>query len=377
MSFAWLAKPVILRSKAILSYTKVREADKDHREKIMAGSTVKNIIIGILALNFVVIFHEFGHFTACKLFGVRVNTFSIGFPPVLASVKLGQTNFEIGALPLGGYVSPDPHDVHELPYVKKMIMVLAGILANFLLAFLILFILARRTTTRPIPVVDSVTPDSPASRAGIQPDDRYVALNGVEIDEENIPGFLQTVLASPGQEITLTLERNGQQLEVPVKIDENNPLYGKGIGRLGTPLKTESVPKPTLWKAITQTRESFSGLFSQMGPAMAALMQPKNKSGNGVIGPIGIMSLLGKSLGYGFATFLYFVAIISFNIGVFNLLPIPLLDGGTAAYYTLEALTGSKLPPALATLIYLIFMALLIGLMIRLTIGDLRQLRRK
>ncbi len=343
----------------------------------MAGSTVKNIIIGILALNFVVIFHEFGHFTACKLFGVRVKTFSIGFPPTIASVKLGSTSFEIGALPLGGYVSPDPHDVHELPYIKKMIMVLAGIFANFLLAFLILFILARRTTTRPIPVVDSVTPDSPASRAGIQPDDRYVAMNGIAINEENIPGFLQTILASPGQEITLTIERKGEQLDVPLKIDKNNPLYGKGVGRLGTPLKTESVPKPTLWHAITQTRDSFSGLFSQMGPAMAALMRPKNKSGNGVIGPIGIMSLLGKSLGYGFATFLYFVAIISFNIGVFNLLPVPLLDGGTAAYYTLEALTGSKLPPAIATLIYLIFMALLIGLMIRLTIGDLRQLRRK
>ncbi|MGE0009310.1 MAG: RIP metalloprotease [Candidatus Babeliales bacterium] len=343
----------------------------------MAQNSIKNIIIGIIALNLVVIIHEFGHFAACKLFGVKVNTFSIGFPPVIASTKIGDTTYQLGALPLGGFVSPDPQGVQKLPYIKKMIMVLAGIFMNFLLAFLILFALARRTNRKPIPVIDTVLPDSPAAHAGLQPGDRFIAINSIPFDQENITELLQTIYNSGGKQVTFIIERDGRELTVPVHITNHNPLLGDGVGTVGVSFQTEKVPTPTLWESITHTRKSFSALFASMGPTVAKMLRSKGKNNGGVIGPIGIMSLLGKSLSYGLATFLYFMAIISFNIGAFNLLPIPFLDGGVAAQYTLEALTGTHLPPAIVTIIYIIFIMLLVFMMIRLTVGDVRQLRRK
>lgn len=343
----------------------------------MISASVKNIIIGIIALNFVVIFHEFGHFAACKLFGVPVHTFSIGFPPVLASVKLGATNYQLGALPLGGYVAPDEKAVQELPYIKKMIMVLAGIFMNFLLSFLILFGLARAGTETPTPVIGEVTPDSPASNAGLHAGDRFIAVNGSPIDPENVLSFLQELMTSPGKQVTLTIERHGKEMDIPLTIGKNHPLYGQGVGRIGTQLVTKQAARPSLWQAVTHTRQAFTGLMSSMGPTVTALLKPKNKNGSGIVGPIGIMSVLGKSLGYGYKTFLYFIALISFNIGAFNLLPIPMLDGGTAARFTLEALTGSHLPPFISTVLYLLVIAIMTFIMIRLTVGDVRRLFQK
>ncbi len=339
----------------------------------MARGRLANILIGLLALNFVIIVHESGHFTASKLFGVRVNTFSIGFPPVLASVKLGETTFQLGALPLGGYNALDEKELQELPYPKKMVMVFAGIFFNFLLAFFIFFGLARRTTKKAIPVVAEVIPDSPGSRADIQPGDRYVALNGTPIHENNLTKFLQTIMASPGKTMQFTIQRNDREFELPVTIGKFNPLYGYGVGRLGTPLKTVTIPKPSLWQAITDTGKSFSGLFRKMGPTVAALL--RRNGGSGVTGPLGMMSMMGKSLSFGLDTFFYFMALISLNLGLFNLLPIPMLDGGQAARYTIEALVGSELPKGVVNIVYILFMVLMLIIVFRLTVRDVRRLR--
>lgn len=336
---------------------------------------LKHILIGLLALNFVVLFHESGHFVACKAFGVRVDKFSIGFPPAIASIKIGETTFQLGALPLGGFVSPDHKEVEELPYAKKMIMVLAGVFFNFILSFFLFFMLARRTTKKGIPVVDTVIPDSPAERAGIEPGDRFVAMSGKPVHEGNLPGFLQAIMASPGQEVIMTIQRDNREFDVPVTIGKFNPLYGYGVGRLGTPLKTVEIPRPSLWQAITQTRQSFSGLFRKMGPTVAALV--KRNGGSGVTGPIGIMSLMGKSLSFGSDTFLYLMGIISLNLGFFNLLPLPMLDGGQAAKYTIEALMGSRIPTGITNIVYILFLALVIAFIVRLTFRDIKRMRRK
>jgi len=150
------------------------------------NKTIKTIyhqVVGLVGLSLVILVHEFGHFLAAKLFGVGVPIFSVGFGPRLFGYRIGQTVFQLAAIPLGGYVSMNPVDLAMQPYGYKMIIILAGIVFNILFTYLVLVYLAWHGKHQTIPIVDVVIPDSPAQKANIQKNDSFIAIDGEPLDD--------------------------------------------------------------------------------------------------------------------------------------------------------------------------------------------------
>ncbi len=336
--------------------------------------SLKGIIIGLLGLSLVIIVHELGHFLACKIFNIHTPTFSIGFDPQLISTKIGSTEFQIGAIPLGGYVSIDPRELSAAAYWKKMIIIFAGIVNNILFALGIFFFMLFRTTKKPIPVIETVKPESPAEESGLEENDRFIAFDNEPI-HNGLSTFFQKIVSSPGKTILMTIERDYQQFDVPVTLGSEHPLYGPGVGYLGTPLKTVTVPRPSINDIFQNTGLYVARLFRQMSTVMTMIFK-KDKRG-GITGPIGIITGIGRSAEYGLDAFLFFIAIINLNLALFNLLPIPFFDGGKALHFTIEAITGNTLPPYITSLIYFIFIIILLLFIMYVTIGDIRTLRKK
>lgn len=238
-------------------------------------------LIGIVGLSTIVIFHEMGHFLACKLFHVGTPLFSIGFGPRLYAFMIRTTTFQLAAFPLGGYVSMNPVDLAAQPYFAKLIIMSAGIIFNFafaLIAFLYL-------------------------------------------------------------------------------------MYGKSSPDTYGELISDDF--------IVQPRYPSSRLKLLQHASSQLLKQ--NGSG-GIMGPIGIIKLTGKSLAYGSDLFIFTLAMLSINIGIFNLLPIPGLDGSQLLFVTLEKITGSGLVQS--GLLNLIFLALLTLFIIYITLKDIRRINK-
>jgi len=335
---------------------------------------VKGIIIGLLGLSLVIIVHELGHFLACKMFDIHTPTFSIGFDPKIASVTIGDTEFQIGALPLGGYVSIDPTDLASAAYWKKMIIIFAGIVHNLLFAFLIFFFMLFRTTKKPIPVIESVKDGSPAEHSGLKVNDRFIALDNEPI-HDGLASFFKKIVSSPGKTILATVQRDDRQIDLPITIASEHPHHGSGVGYIGTPLKTITVPRPPIKEIFQNTGLYLGRLFKRMSSVMASIFKKNNQ--RGLTGPIGIITSIGRSAEHGLDAFLFFIAIINLNLAFFNLLPIPFFDGGKALQFTIEALVGNTLPTQLISIIYFTFMLLILLFIIFVTVGDIRTLRKK
>lgn len=336
-------------------------------------TAIKGIIIGLLGLSLVIVVHELGHFFACKIFGIQTPVFSIGFDPRLISTKIGSTEFQIGALPLGGYVSIDPQELSAAAYWKKMIIIFAGIINNILFACLIFFCLLFRATQKPIPVIDTVEPESPAQKSGLQENDHVLAIDNEPVNE-GLTNFFQKIISSPGKTVVIKIERNNKQEDISVTLGSEHPLYGTGVGYLGTPLKTVSVARPSIKSIFQNTGLYIQRLFKQMGSVMSSIFK---KDQGGVVGPIGIITGIGKSAEFGLGAFFFFLAIISLNLAFFNILPIPFFDGGKALHFTIEALTGGSLPTKIISFIYIVFITLLLLFLMFVTLGDIRKLRKQ
>ncbi len=331
------------------------------------------IFIGIFGLGFVIFFHELGHFLACKLFHVGTPTFSIGFGPQLLAYRIGNTIFQIAALPLGGYVEIAAKDLARQPYAVKMVIMLAGIFFNFLLAFVIFMYLALRGKHHPIPFIKKIVFGSPADQANVQVGDRIIAFNQEPINHD-ASKLIQTIIQSAGKTIVFTIERDNDQHDVPITIATYHPTFGQNVGWLGVSFKRVRVA-PSLWRNVIQ--DGFAYTASMMRK-FGAVLTARRKKGEqaGLIGPIGIITMTAQSLQFGTDFFLLILAVLSINIGIFNLLPIPFFDGGKVLLYTLEAIRG-PLPTNIINLIYLIFLAVILIFIFFVSMKDIARLRKR
>lgn len=315
-------------------------------------------LTSLLVLSFLIFFHELGHFLAARFFGVRVEVFSIGFGKKVFSKIVGNTEYRLSLIPLGGYVQmkgQDDRDPTQLnfdndsytmrkPWQRIMIL-FAGPFANFLLAFLLFIIIALNGITFLAPVIGSVMNDSPAFHAGFVANDKILAINDEPIKTWN---DLQKRIQHTKEPLVFNVQREQKVLRLVVtpKLLENKSIFGETVYRpmIGIGSSKEII---TLDFSVV---ESLSYAYSQTITSSLFVLEGLQKLLEGVVpvkdmgGIISIVKVTSDASEIGFLALFSLTALISVNLGVFNLLPIPALDGGHIMFNAYEMLT--RRPPS-------------------------------
>jgi regulator of sigma E protease len=369
----------------------------------LGGGVVGYLVPFLFVLSLVVFFHELGHFLIARWCGVRILVFSIGFGPELVGFndRYG-TRWKIAAIPLGGYVKffgdenaasmPDTERLADMdegeksqsfvfqPVAKRAAIVVAGPMANFLLAIVIfagIFMLygKQSMTAR----VDSVQADSAAAAAGFQPGDLVVAINGSAIGD--FADMQRVVSESAGEPLTITVERQGTQLVLKATpaLKEIKDNFGNvhRIGILGITrstaaedLKFQPVPPPqAVWMGVQETWFVIDRTLSYIGGVVVG-----REAADQLGGPIRIAQMSGQVATIGFVALIHLAAVLSVSIGLLNLFPIPLLDGGHLLFYAIEALRGRPLSERAQEVGFRIGLAIVLMLMIFATFNDIVHL---
>lgn len=333
------------------------------------------LISSLVVFLLVVMLHEFGHFTVAKLSGIKVNEFSIGMGPKLFQKQKGETSYSLRALPIGGYVamegeeesSHDPRSFNNAPILKRMAVVLAGAFMNFILAFLaftIIFSIVGYGSNE----IDTVIKDSPAEVAGLKAEDKIIEID--KIKTKDIYEINSLISDKKDEEINLKINRNGENLEINLKprYSEENKMYLIGI---------TSKLKYSFFKSIELGAKRTGEMSLMILKSLKMIFDGSFKM-EYLSGPVGVVQMIGSESSKGFLNFLQILALISVNLGVFNLLPIPALDGGKFLFLLIEALRGKPINEKFEQGLSLIGISILFSLMIYVTIfNDIGRLFSK
>ncbi|MCL6638938.1 MAG: RIP metalloprotease RseP [Firmicutes bacterium] len=338
---------------------------------------MQTFIASIVVFGLLIFIHELGHFLAAKLMNIKVHEFSLGFGPKLVSLPRGETSYNVRALPLGGFVrmaGMDPNEEEpdeERGFNKKTVgqrvfVIFAGPAMNFVLAALLLaFIFFFQGIPVPLTTIESVVPGYPAESAGILPGDKVVAVDNVPVGNWN--ELAAKINSRPEEKIQLTVLREGREknFEIYTIRDENG--QGKiGIVPARGPEKL-SVPAAIAegWKWTARITVMILTFLSKMifGAAPADLG-----------GPVRVVTEIGKAVEVGYFFVVELAAFLSINLGLFNLFPIPALDGSRILFLTWEKIRGRPVDPVKENFIHLVGFGLLMLLMIIITYNDILQI---
>lgn len=351
------------------------------------------IIIFILTLSILVLVHEFGHFLMAKKMGVKVEEFGIGLPPKLFGFKKGETLYTVNLLPIGGFVKLFGEEygettngnknrtfVNKKPWQKTLI-VLGGVIGNFLLGWFIFSYLVTQGV--PVPtnkvVVETVTKNSPASLAGLKEKDIITKLifekNTVNLTSANT--LIEETKKSAGKSIKLLVERNKQQLTLNLTPRINPP---KGEGPLGISI-TSYVEKKYPWYTapyygLIEAFSISSKIATELGKMFFGFITFKKQNVD-VAGPIGIANLAGQAVKFGRNAYLEFLALLSLNLAIMNILPFPALDGGRLVFVLYEGFTKKKPNKNFEKYTNLIGFVVLLSLAALITVNDVIKLFKK
>ncbi len=349
-----------------------------------------SIFAFIIVLGVLIFFHEFGHFLIARLFGVGVEKFSLGFGPRLFGKKIGITDYRLSAIPLGGYVKmvgeePDAEiDPANLPLsfthkhvAKRMLIVAAGPVFNILLAVLIFFgIFWTSGTFIMKPSIGAVRAGSPAAAAGLMQGDLITVINGMAINSWD--EMAEIINASQGQTLNLTIQRQESTLDfsiTPEKVPAQN-IFGETIQRyvIGIEASRESYSKEmNLIEAFSESLKQSYRVIELMVVIIAKLIKG-DISTDTLGGPIMIAQMAGDSAKAGVGSLIFFIALISINLAVINLLPIPVLDGGHLMFFLIEAIKGNPVSMKVREVSQQVGLFLLILLMILVFYNDIHRI---
>ncbi|HEY2756649.1 MAG TPA: RIP metalloprotease RseP [Pseudolabrys sp.] len=367
------------------------------------GGVVGYVVPFLFVLTIVVFFHELGHFLVARWRGVKVVAFSIGFGPEIVGFndRYG-TRWKLAAVPLGGYVKffgdenaasvPDSEaaagmseEEKKVSFVHKPVgsraaVVAAGPIANFILAiaiFAVIFMTVGKQTTSAR--VDTIQPNSAAQAAGFQPGDLVTAINGEKID--NFSDMQRIVSISAGEPLSIQVERGGVPvtLKATPQLKELKDNFGNvhrlgvlGISRSMAPgdIKTQKFgPAQAVVEGAKETWFIVDRTLSYIGGIFAG-----RESADQLGGPIRIAQVSGQVATAGFVALMHLTAVLSVSIGLLNLFPIPLLDGGHLLFYGIEAARGRPLSERAQEVGFRIGLAIVVMLMIFATFNDILHL---
>lgn len=361
---------------------------------------LQNFVAFVLIISAIVFIHEFGHFFVARLCKVKVEEFAIGFGRELWGFndKHG-TRWKICPIPFGGYVKmfgdkngasmPDTEVLAQMTKAEKkqsfvgktvwqrMAIVVAGPVANFVLAILIFTALFRVNGLNVVlPVVDTVVEGSAAAEVGMKKGDKILAINGKEIS--TFDEVREVVATASDKELRINLLREDEkiiELVVTPKIQTTKNIFGEEVkvGMLGISALEGEHKDLNLWQSfIAANKETYRmsvSIFKAIGELITG-----QRSVEELGGPIKIAKYSGKTFEMGVLAVLWFSAMISLNLGVMNLLPIPVLDGGHLFFYVIEAIRGKALPQRVQQISFQVGLSLVLGLMLFTTFNDVRQI---
>ena len=352
------------------------------------------LIAFICAIGPLVFIHEFGHYIVAKMFRVGAEEFSIGFGrEIVGWTDRSGTRWKVGWLPLGGFVrfvgdenaASAPADAdsvpeelrdrsfHLKPVWQRFLIVLAGPMANFLLAILIFAaFFATSGVPRTPNTVAAILPGGAAEAAGLQPGDRITSIAGR--DTPTFEDVFAIVVLRPGEQVALEVEREGRELVLPARIavDEQKDRFGQRfrVGRLGIyggdrefvrPPAGELIPAAAAY-TVSLTRSTIDGLWQIISG---------RRSIKDLGGPLRIAQIAGQQASLGLFEFIQLLALLSINLGFINLLPVPMLDGGHLAFYAAEAVRRRPVSLRVQDWAFRGGLALILALLLFTTVNDL------
>jgi len=345
-------------------------------------------LTSILVLSFLIFFHELGHFLAARFFGVRVEVFSIGFGKKVLTKVIGNTQYCISLIPLGGYVQmkgQDDRDPAKISYdadsytVKKpwqrIIILFAGPFANFLLAFLLFIAIGTIGVTKFLPIVGQISENSPALHAGVQANDQIIMINNTLIEAwDDVSSIIQK---SDGL-LHVKVERQGavKTLMITPKISEYKNMFGEtkykkmiGIAPSGKTFEVVYGPDKLFGFALEQTYRSTTMIVTSLQKLLEGVVSPKELGGI-----ISIVKVTSEASAAGIVALFGLTALISVNLGVLNLLPIPALDGGHMMFNFYEMITKKAPSEKVLTTLTMVGWFLLLSLMALSLFNDIYRL---
>ena len=312
---------------------------------------LEKILATVFVFGLLVFVHELGHFITAKLTGMRVDEFAIGFGPRLVSFRYGETVYLIRIVPLGGFndiagMAADDNDAGDRGYCRKpilsrMIVILAGSAMNFILPVVLffgIFFFAGVQTPNPAPVLGTVLADNPAAQAGLQANDRILAIDGQPI--ETWQEMVDAIRSNHGTvPMTMQVDRAGRELTVSVT-PHYDTAHDRGV--IGIVNAYEST-YPGFFQSISMAFERTAMIIVMMLDALYRIIL--ELSGSELAGPIGVAQMAGEVAEMGIVPLLNFAALLSLNLAIINLLPVPALDGGHFLTLCVEAVRGKPLSP--------------------------------
>ncbi len=361
-------------------------------------------IVFIAILSVLVMIHELGHYTVARLFGVHVEEFGFGLPPRIFGKKIKGTMYSFNWLPIGGFVKLAGEDEEDVDREKgkikseterskyfwaksrgqRALILSAGVCMNFLLAVVLTTVLLTRGITEPTKIVhvETVSANSPAALAGLKEKDvissiQYTDKTGLQIKKLQEPQeLIDIVKGQSGTSITLAIVRDGKPMTVHL-VPRVSPPQGEGpLGVAVSNLEKHKYPlSKAPFMAVKINVERMWMMLTSLGSVISKLITGQKLASGEISGPIGIAQVTGQAVKYGFDAVLEFMAILSLNLALLNILPFPALDGGRLAFVIADKF-GKKARPAVERVIHQVGMIILMALILLVTVNDILRIVR-